>query len=151
MTAASLVSLSLALLWGGFALEANGRRILFSGDSGYGRHFEEIGKKFGGFELAMLDCGQYDPAWAYIHMNPEEAAKAARDVGAKILMPTHVGRFSIANHTWDDPLIRARAAAKDAPYRLATPKIGEIVPLDGPMPDAEWWVTRLPCSSGQPR
>lgn len=60
-------------LWAGFALETPNRRIFFSGDSGYGPHFSKIGEAFQGFDLVLLDCGQYDPLWAYIHMTPEEA------------------------------------------------------------------------------
>jgi len=65
-------------LWAGFALETGKRRLFFSGDSGYGPHFAEIGQKFSGFDLVFLDCGQYDKRWANIHMNPEEAVEAAK-------------------------------------------------------------------------
>jgi L-ascorbate metabolism protein UlaG (beta-lactamase superfamily) len=44
-------------LWAGFALETGKRRLFFSGDSGYGPHFSEIGRKFSGFDLVFLDCG----------------------------------------------------------------------------------------------
>ncbi len=91
-------------LWAGFALETSERSIFFSGDSGYGPHFSEIGRTFNGFDLVLLDCGQYDPRWAYIHMTPEEAAQAAQDLGARALIPAHVGRFTIADHSWDEPL-----------------------------------------------
>lgn len=47
-------------LWAAFALEASDRRIFFSGDSGYGPHFREIGQRFKSFDLAVLDTGQYD-------------------------------------------------------------------------------------------
>ena len=36
-------------------------------------------------------------------MTPEEAVLAARDLGARTLLPAHVGRFAIANHPWDEP------------------------------------------------
>lgn len=102
-------------LWAGFALESAARRLFFSGDSGYGPHFAEIGRRFGGFDFAALDCGQYDDRWAYIHMTPEEAVKAARDLNASMLLPSHVGRFSIARHAWDEPFIRIAAASGGAP------------------------------------
>jgi L-ascorbate metabolism protein UlaG (beta-lactamase superfamily) len=47
-------------LWAGYALETSTRRIFFSGGSGYGPHFREIGQRFKGFDLAVLDSGQYD-------------------------------------------------------------------------------------------
>lgn len=118
-------------LWVGFVLETAHRRLLFSGDSGYGPHFAEIGKRFDGFDLVALDHGQYDSRWAYIHMTPEEAATAAEELGADALMPTHVGRFTLARHAWDEPLQRITVASKNRPYRLVTPKIGEAVNLSG--------------------
>lgn len=117
-------------LWAGFAIETFGRRIFYSGDSGYGPHFSKIGAAFHGFDLVMLDCGQYDPRWAFIHMTPEEAARAAHDLGAQALMPAHVGRFAIANHAWDEPFLRLTEASRGKSYRLMTHRIGELAELD---------------------
>lgn len=127
-------------LWTGFVLESNQRRIFFSGDSGYGPHFKELGQRFGGFDLVALDMGQYDPRWPYIHMTPREAAQAARDLNAKALLPAHVGRFSIARHAWNEPFERIRAESLGKPYRLLTPRIGESVNLDSTEQSfAPWW------------
>ena len=82
----------------GSALETPERRIFYSGDSGYGPHFKKIGETFQGFDLVLLDAGQYDSRWALIHMTPAEAAQAAEDLQAKALIPAHAGRFAIANH-----------------------------------------------------
>jgi hypothetical protein len=41
-----------------------------SGDTGYGPHLADIGLRFGGFDLVVLDTGQYDERWPYIHMTP---------------------------------------------------------------------------------
>lgn len=117
-------------LWGGFALLTPKRRLFLSGDSGYGPHFAEIGQAFGGFDLVVMDGGQYDPRWPYIHMTPEEAVRAAGDVNASTLLPGHIGRFDIANHPWDEPFIRFTRAAEDSEIRLATPRIGEPVRID---------------------
>jgi L-ascorbate metabolism protein UlaG (beta-lactamase superfamily) len=128
-------------LWSGFALVTPDRKIFFSGDSGYGPHFSEIGKQFNGFDLVLLDCGQYDARWAYIHMTPEEASRAAGDLGAKSFIPAHVGRFTIANHAWDEPFIRVTESSLNAPFRLLTPRIGEPVGLDGTdSPFKRWWM-----------
>lgn len=32
----------------------------FCGDSGYGPHLKEIGKRLGPFDFAMIECGQYN-------------------------------------------------------------------------------------------
>ena len=127
-------------LWAGFALESSTQRLFFSGDSGYGSHFAEIGRRFGDFDLVALDCGQYDDRWAYIHMTPEEAAQAARDLGARALIPAHVGRFTIANHPWDEPFKRLKEARHDKSYRLLTPRIGEpVASNDAPSQFSHWW------------
>lgn len=76
-------------LWAGFVIQTPDLRIFYSGDSGYGPHFANIGKTFNGFDLVLLDCGQYDSRWAYIHMTPEEAAQAAQDLAARTLIPAH--------------------------------------------------------------
>jgi len=128
-------------LWGGFALESEARRLFFSGDSGYGPHFEAIGRQFSGFDFAALDCGQYDDRWANIHMNPEEAVAAAKDLSAATLLPSHVGRFTIARHAWDEPFIRIASASRGASPRLLTPVIGEPMLFEAdPQEFAPWWV-----------
>ncbi|WP_073664195.1 MBL fold metallo-hydrolase [Pseudomonas aeruginosa] len=127
-------------LWVAFALETPQRKLFFSGDSGYGPHFREIGERFSGFDLVALDTGQYDKRWAYIHMFPEQAAQAAEDLRAKVLLPAHVGRFSIAAHDWDEPLKQIAQASQGRPYRLLTPSLGSVVRLDGQTQQfPHWW------------
>ncbi|NDL62037.1 MBL fold metallo-hydrolase [Acerihabitans arboris] len=127
-------------LWVGYALQTPTRRLFFSGDSGYGPHFPDIGKRFGGFDLVALDSGQYDPRWAYIHMFPEEVAQAAQDLGAQALLPGHIGRFSIAAHDWNEPFDRIVKASAGRPYTLLTPRIGEPVILANKTQRfSQWW------------
>ncbi len=126
-------------LWGGFVVEGGGRKIYFSGDGGYGRHFAKIGEKFGGFDLAMLDMGQYNTEWRHVHMNPDEAAAAADEVRCKVLLPVHIGKFCISYHPWDEPFRRITAAAPMHGWRLATPRMGEVLRLDGQADFAPWW------------
>lgn len=127
-------------LWAGFLLETPDRKVFYSGDSGYGPHFAEIGAAFGEMDLAIMENGQYDPGWKNIHMMPEEAAKGTVDLHAKALLPVHSGRFTIANHAWDDPYVRLAAASRSRVYRLVTPRIGEMVDMDQPEQRfAAWW------------
>lgn len=127
-------------LWAAYALSSTNQKIYVSGDSGYGAHFRAAGEAFSGFDLALLDSGQYNEQWRYVHMMPEDAARAAADLKAAALLPAHAGKFSISRHSWDDPFIRLAEASKDAPYSLLTPKIGEPVRL-GAAPRAyeQWW------------
>ena len=130
-------------LWTAFSLETPARRVFISGDSGYAPHFAEIGHKLGGFDLVILENGQYDTRWPYIHMVPEDTAQAALDLRAKTLIPAHSGRFAMARHPWDEPLKRLAAASQGKPYRFLTPVIGEPVFLDEEKQTfSPWWEGR---------
>lgn len=126
-------------LWAGFVLETPQRRVFFSGDSGFGPHFAEIAKRFHGFDLVLLDSGQYDPRWPYIHMTPEEAVTAAQILKAQAMLPGHAGRFAIAAHAWDEPFMRAVKASEGKSFTLVTPKIGEAVLLEQMQHFPRWW------------
>ena len=53
----------------------------------------------------------------------------------------HSGKFSLANHPWDEPLKRISALAKRMEVPLLTPMIGEKVVLnDASQKFKEWWV-----------
>lgn len=132
-------------LWVSFVLQSENRRIFLSGDTGYGPHMAQIGKLFDGFDLAILENGQYDKRWAFIHMMPEETAKAAVELGAKSVLPAHSGKFAISNHAWDEPFTRLAEASRNKPYRLLTPVIGESVDLDNEKQMfSHWWEQHEP-------
>ncbi|MEA9390234.1 MBL fold metallo-hydrolase [Acerihabitans sp. TG2] len=119
-------------LWASIMLETPNRRIYYSGDSGYGPHFVQIGNRFGQIDLAIMENGQYNKHWNLIHMMPEETVQATMDLGAKRLLPAHSGRFSMSNHAWDEPYKRLSAASRGKSFFLDTPRIGESVDLDTP-------------------
>ena len=62
------------------------QKIYYSGDSGYGPHFKAIGDEFGPVDLAIMENGQYDQDWKYIHMMPDETAQAADDLRARAVL-----------------------------------------------------------------
>lgn len=73
-------------------------------------------------------------------MTPEEASQAAEDLGARYLVPSHVGRFTIANHPWDEPFFRLTEAGKNTSYNLLAPEIGSSMVLDNiPSKHSSWW------------
>ncbi|RYZ20881.1 MAG: MBL fold metallo-hydrolase, partial [Chitinophagaceae bacterium] len=128
------------VLWSAFVLETPGRRLFLGGDSGPGAHFQSIADKFpGGFDLALLECGQYNEAWPYIHMMPEEGVAAAITLGARRLMPVHWGKFSLSMHDWDEPINRSTTEARKHGLPVLHPMIGEVVNLDAPVETREWW------------
>ena len=128
-------------LWCSWVLKSENYSIFFSGDSGYGKHFKEIGEKYGPFDFALVECGQYNEQWSQIHMMPEETIQASVDVQAKLMMPIHWGTFKLALHSWDDPIVRATKKATDLQVKIATPKVGEAIVLNSDsFPNDQWWV-----------
>jgi len=127
-------------LWVSFVIQSSGYNIFYSGDGGYDAHFDAIGKKYGPFDLALMECGQYDSAWHYVHLLPEEIAKASMDLNTKKLLPVHNSKFALANHPWDEPLVKITALSAGKPYQLITPMIGETVLLsDTTQQFQQWW------------
>ena len=127
-------------LWSSWIIQSKSENIFFSGDSGYGSHFKEIGEKYGPFDFAMMECGQYNEMWPEIHMFPEETAQAGVDVRAKKVMPIHWGAFKLALHSWTDPVERITKKANELNLPLITPKIGEPFLLNENKIDVEnWW------------
>jgi len=127
-------------LWSSFILELNNYKIYIGGDSGYDSHFKTVGEKFGSFDIAILECGQYGKDWPYIHMMPEEVAQAAKDLNAKLLLPVHWGKFSLSLHPWNEPIERLLKAATENNLQVTTPMIGEPVVLQRSLPQNKWWV-----------
>ncbi len=128
-------------LWTSFVLETPTMKIYIGGDSGYDTHFAEIGEAFGEFDLVILENGQYDEKWKYIHMMPGEVLQAAKDLNAKRLFPVHSSKFAISHHPWDDPLKQITELNKEMGQILITPIIGEKVYLkDTTKSFNQWWV-----------
>lgn len=125
-------------LWGSWVVKNSNYKIFFSGDTGYAKHFKAIGEKYGPFDIAFIENGQYDFAWRDVHMLPDDVAKAALDLGTKILMPVHWGMFCLAPHTWFDPIEQIYNLCKKYNITLYTPKIGQIVELNTHT-NQIWW------------
>ncbi|MFC3747956.1 MBL fold metallo-hydrolase [Paenibacillus sp. GCM10012306] len=127
-------------LWLSFAIETPAKKIFYSGDSGYGPHFAEIGKQHGPFDLVILENGQYNTQWRNIHMFPNEVPKAAKDLRAKSLLPVHAGKFALSIHSWDTPFRRISELGEDKTFHLLMPMIGEPVELWRDQQQIErWW------------
>ncbi len=126
-------------LWSSFILETSGYRIYLGGDSGYDTHFKEIGERYGPFDLALLECGQYNPLWANIHMMPEETVQAALDLKSKLLLPVHWGKFTLSLHPWTDPIQRVTKEAALKGVAITTPMIGEPLVISEDYPVKHWW------------
>jgi L-ascorbate metabolism protein UlaG (beta-lactamase superfamily) len=127
-------------LWASWIVKTENSNVYFSGDSGFGPHFKEIGTRYGPFDFVMLECGQYNTLWMDIHMMPERTVQAAIDLKGKLMMPIHWGAFTLAMHTWIDPIDRVTVEAHERLMPITTPQIGEPVLLQQPVfPRTEWW------------
>jgi len=126
-------------LWSSFVLTTPGMKIFLGGDSGYDTHFKEIGNKYGPFDLAILECGQYNEYWKYIHMMPEEVVQATIDLKSKVLIPVHWSKFSLALHDWNEPVIRVTQESKRKNVPVLNPMIGEEVDLKATQVYTNWW------------
>lgn len=126
-------------LWSGFVLQSKSLKLFLGGDSGYGAHFRAIGEKYGPFDLALLECGQYNEAWKHIHMMPEQTVQASIDLQARVLFPIHWGKFRLALHPWKEPIERATQAASEKGVVLTVPRIGQPIYLQKEFPLTFWW------------
>ncbi|HEX3032997.1 MAG TPA: MBL fold metallo-hydrolase [Bacillota bacterium] len=129
-----------ATLWCSWVIAGQQASVYFSGDSGYGPHFAEVGKKYGPMDLTLLECGQYHERWSALHMMPEQTVQAHLDLQGKMLLPIHWCAFTLSLHDWNDPIERVSKAAKAREIKLATPRIGESVFIGSDdYPNSIWW------------
>lgn len=129
-------------LWCSWIVQTQQSNVFFSGDGGYGKHFKEIGEKYGPFDLAMMECGQYDEQWANIHMLPDEIPQAMADLKTKTFMPIHWGAFKLALHPWTEPVELAGQSIQGTDLVMATPKIGEPFFIGAEYPVSNWWTRK---------
>jgi L-ascorbate metabolism protein UlaG (beta-lactamase superfamily) len=126
-------------LWVSYVIQADRYRLFYSGDSGYGPHFKKIGRQYGPFDLALLECGQYSPNWPWTHLWLGQAAQAAVDLQARLLQPVHWAKFVEANHPWNEPIEKLLPAAQKLSIPLNVPRIGEPYTLGDPPRQEVWW------------
>ena len=127
-------------LWVSYLLQTPTMKIFIGGDGGYDKHFAEIGNKFGPIDLAILENGQYNENWKYIHLLPADLIKAFNNLNARRLFPVHNSKFALSIHPWDEPLATIAASSKLLHIPLITPMIGEQVNLkDSTQKFTEWW------------
>lgn len=117
------------------------KKIFFSGDGDYEKHFKEIGEKYGPFDLTLMECGQYDIRWPNIHMFPEQSVQAHIDLKGKVMIPIHWATFALAFHDWDDSINRVIKEGEKKNIQISTPFIGERVILNdnAEYPSKKWW------------
>lgn len=126
-------------LWGGWAVLGADFHWYYAGDTGYSRDFADTARQFaprqtgalgGGFDLALVPVGAYEPRWfmSQQHVNPMESVRIHQDVGAKRSIGVHWGTFALTDEPLDQPprelaIARQALGVKEAEFGLLA--IGE--------------------------
>ncbi len=120
-------------LWTGYVVEGPSGRVFFAGDTGYGPLFKEIAARTGAPRLALLPIGAFRPRWFMgpVHMGPDEAVRAALDLGAATSVAIHFGTFPLADDGELEPpeeLARALAAHPEVDFQVLGFGEGRVLP-----------------------
>lgn len=116
-------------LWASFLIETPSYNVYIGGDSGYDTHFAEIGNQYPDIQLAILENGQYNDNWRYIHTLPRYLGQAAKELNAQKIVTVHHSKYALSNHRWDEPLKNELDAARQDSLPLVVPAIGQVIPL----------------------
>ncbi len=133
-------SMDNSTLWASWMVKGPSHSAYFSGDTGYAGHFKAIRERLGAPQLALIKVGAYGDTWLDIHMNPEAAVQAHRDLGATTLLPVHWATFNLAYHEWAEPIVRSVAAAGAQGVQLVTPRVGEKFDFGAPFANSAWYL-----------
>lgn len=117
-------------LWASFMLKTPTQTIFIGGDGGYDTHFAAIAKQYPIIDLALIENGQYNEDWRYIHLLPEDVVRAIGDLNPKSVITGHNSKYALARHSWREPMERIISAAPKYSIPLLTPSIGQIVYLE---------------------
>lgn len=116
-------------LWASFLIETPSQKIFMGGDGGYDTHFAEIGKRYPGINLAILENGQYNEDWKYIHTMPIYLSRVAKDLNAEKILTVHHSKYALARHRWGEPVENALNLRNKDSLNVLIPVIGEVVRL----------------------
>ncbi|NIK93305.1 MBL fold metallo-hydrolase [Mangrovimonas sp. CR14] len=126
-------------LWASYVLKTPSYNFYIGGDSGYDPFYKEIGSKYGPFDLAIIEQGQYSEDWNQIHLLPKQLFQVAEDLNVQRVFPVHNSKFALSGHPWYEPL-NAALENKESEIALVTPMVGEVVSLnDSTQVFSSWW------------
>ena len=114
-------------LWAAFMVEAGGRKVYVGGDGGYDDRFLQAREQFGHIDLAVMENGQYNPNWAYIHMLPQHLEQAILDMQPEQVITVHHNKFSLSTHAWSEPDSVAHSIAERNAIQLLDQPIGTVI------------------------
>ena len=114
-------------LWAAFLVEDAARKVYIGGDGGYDERFRQAREQFGRIDLAVMENGQYNPNWAYVHLLPQDLEQAIVDLQAEAVITVHHDKFSLSTHAWTEPDSVARSIAERHAVRLLDQPIGTVI------------------------
>ena len=110
-------------LWGSFLIEYKDKKILFLCDTGYGKIYKELGKKYGPIDITFINIGAYNffpmapkKDSSIYHTNPEEALQIGRDLNSKKLVGMHWGTVVLSLEPIMEPAQRFKKNASKFGY-----------------------------------
>lgn len=116
-------------LWASFLIETSAQKVYIGGDSGYDTHFAEIGRQYPEISLAILENGQYNENWKYIHTMPSYLGTIAKELNAEKVITVHHSKYALSKHRWNEPLENELKIAQSDSLNLIVPVIGEVIRL----------------------
>ena len=130
---------ALRSLWGGFAVLSPDCHLFFAGDTAYSKDFVDIHHHFareqtpalgGGFDMALLPIGAYEPRWFMKdqHVNPSESVQIFKDIGCKRALAVHWGTFQLTDEALDEP---PRALATALHAQGLSDGVFSVLPIGG--------------------
>lgn len=123
-------------LWASYMLRTPSMNIFIGGDSGYGKHFKMIGERYEDIDWAILENGQYNEDWRYIHTLPNQLHQEVSDLGVNNVITVHHSKFALARHKWDEPLKNELSLKEDTLLNVKILEIGVPSSLSLPSQNA---------------
>ncbi|KAF9270431.1 Metallo-hydrolase/oxidoreductase [Marasmius fiardii PR-910] len=119
-----------------------GRKVYFAGDTAYrsvleGQDedkvpvcpaFKEIGERWGGFDLALLPIGAYEPRsiMSRVHCAPQDSVRIFQDIRAKRAIGMHWGTWVLTTEGIHEPPERLLAECRKADIEEGVFRLCEI-------------------------
>ena len=125
-------------LWAAYVIRGKQKTIFWSGDTGYSKHFKEIGAMYGPFDVAFVEIDAWNKGWPNTHLFPDEVIKVMSDVKAEYLFPIHLATFDLALHPWKESIQMVSDLAEKTNTRILTPVMGQKT-VPGVTPTGKWW------------
>ncbi len=116
-------------LWCGYWIQANNKKLYFSGDTADGPHFQEIHDTLGSPDIAFMPIGAYKPAIIMnsSHTSPQESVAAFNLLGGKTFIPMHYATYDLSDEPISEPIRLCQQMESDGTLKgkLANLAVGE--------------------------